>query len=294
MYDHTQDVQGLTLVHSGKVRDTYAVPGHPCLLLIVASDRISTHNIVHETLIPGKGRILTEITLLWMKMFKKMGFKTHLVASGSSVQAYFSRAEFSKNFLSRSMVVHKLDMIPVEFVFRKNLAGSLAESHLSVKPNPYGLVLPKGLQLMSEFPKPLFTPTDKSETDDPVDSSKIRTLYSEAYNVALAAYCMVHAKMSHQGISVIDTKLELGIDPKTGQVVIADECFTTDCSRFVRTNEIVLGKNPRWMDKQHMREEAEKVWNLGPKYPLEFGASVVDKTIDLYQEILEEVKNAAT
>ncbi len=286
--DKTLESFGCALVHSGKVRDTYSIPGHPNLLLVVASDRISTHNVVHRSLIPGKGIILTDITKFWMIYLQEKGIQTHMVASGVDVFDYLpSLPESLENqFFGRSIIVKRLDMIPIEFIFRKRMAGSLWSGYTKGIPNPYGLDIPPGLQLMSKFSEPLFTPTDKSETDEPLLDKEVRTQHKEAYEIALLAYMLVYKHMKKRaGIEIVDTKLELGRDPDTGEIVVADECFTPDSSRFVCSQNIVIGREPEWMDKQFVREEAEKIWNGGKKSPLEFSKKTIQGTIDRYREI---------
>ncbi len=282
-------LRGLSLIHQGKVRDTYAIPGRDDLLLVVASDRVSTHNIVHASEIPGKGEILTAITVGFMK--KLAPVQTHLVASGKSIYNYLPNISdlYPTSLYKRAIVVKRLDMIPIEFIFRSRLAGSLWKSYSSGEVKPYGTNLPKRLELMSDIRDdnilPMFTPTDKSEHDDPLEAAEVELQYPEAYKMALGIYMMGCIWAKARGIEIIDGKFEIGVDPKTGEMVLADECLTPDSCRFVRSEDVCVGLEPPWMDKQILRNEAERVWGNNQKHPLVFSSEACLKTIKIYKEI---------
>lgn len=285
-------VPGLECVHQGKVRDTFAIPNHPDLLLTVATDRVSTHNIVHQSVIPNKGSALTALTVFWMKE-KLPGIQTHLVAFGNGIFRYIPRQTHSDDLVLRALVIRKLSMIPVEFIFRSRMAGSLwKDFYQKDLPNPYGLELPSGLQLMSPFEETVFTPTDKSETDDPLNALATAQKYPEAYQLALRAYQTGREFAAQCGIEIIDGKFEVGID-SSGQVVLGDECLTPDSCRFVRSDRIVVGQEPPWLDKQYLREEAERIWAGGKKSPITFSQGVVSETTDRYEDIVDELTDGS-
>ena len=281
-------VSGLECVHQGKVRDTFSIPNYPDLLLSVATDRVSTHNIIHESTIPKKGYTLTALTVFWMKE-KLPGIRTHLVAYGSDIFNFIHGQESPDDLLLRALVIRKLVMIPVEFVFRSRMAGSLWKDYYQKGlSNPYGLELPPGLQLMSPFEHTVFTPTDKSETDDPLKAAEVAQRYPDAHQLALKAYEMGRAFAAHRGIEIIDGKFEVGID-SAGQVVLADECLTPDSCRFVRDDGIIVGQEPAWLDKQNLREEAERVWAGGKKVPIAFSPDVIRGTTLRYEDIIDQL-----
>lgn len=281
-------VSGLECVHQGKVRDTFAIPGHPELLLTVATDRVSTHNVVHQSIVPKKGYALTALTVFWMSE-ELSGIKTHLVAFGNGIFKYLPRQTYPEDLLLRALVIRKLAMIPVEFIFRSRMAGSLwKDCYLKGLPNPYGLELPPGLQLMSPFEETVFTPTDKSETDEPLNAVATAQQYPDAYQLALKAYQMGRAFAARCGIEIIDGKFEVGID-SFGQVVLGDECLTPDSCRFVRADGITIGQEPAWLDKQYLREEAERAWAGGKKSPIAFSPAVINGTTIRYEDIVDEL-----
>ncbi len=286
-------VPGLVCVHQGKVRDTFAIPGHPELLLTVATDRVSTHNVPHKSVIPKKGYALTALVVFWMTE-QLSGIRTHLVAFGNSIWNYLPpRTDYPEDLVLRALVIRRLTMISREFVFRSRMAGSLWKDYYQKGlPNPYGLDLPPGLQLMSPFQDTLFTPTRKSKTDPPINTARTMKRYPEAYQLALQVYERGRAFARERGIEIIDGKFEVGID-SSGQAVLADECLTPDSCRFVRADGIVVGQDPACLDKQFVREEAERAWAGGKKVPLVFSPDVISGTTLRYEDIVDELTDGS-
>lgn len=255
-------------------------------MLTVATDRVSTHNIVHRSIIPKKGHALTALTVFWMKE-QLPGIMTHLVAFGDGIWNYIPRQASSDDLMFRALVIRKLTMIPVEFIFRSRMAGSLWKDwYQKGLTNPYGLQLSRGLQLMSPFEETAFTPTDKSDTDDPLNELATVRQYPRAYELALKAYEIGREFAVNSGIEIIDGKFEVGVD-SYGQVVLGDECLTPDSCRFVRDDGITVGQDPAWLDKQYLREEAEHIWAGGPKSPITFSPEVIRETTLRYEQIVE-------
>lgn len=276
---------GLECIHQGKVRDTYVIPEYPELLLMVATDRVSTHNIVHLSEVPMKGYALTALTSFWMTTVLE-GDRTHLVAHGKVIYDYLPEQVYPADLHRRAIVVTKLDMLPIEFVFRSRMAGSLWKDYYKKGiQNPYGLDLPPGLELMSPFNKVLFTPTDKSETDEPLDAAKTKVKYEIAAQCALDAYVDGRAFAATKGIEIIDGKFEIGIDPE-GYFTIGDECLTPDSCRFVNADGVKVGTEPAWLDKEYLRAEAERMWAGGKKHPLTFSPEAIEETTRRYEEIV--------
>ncbi len=282
-------IPGLECVHHGKVRDTFAIPGYPGLLLTVATDRVSTHNIVHNSTILKKGYALTALTVFWMEHHLP-GISTHLVASGNWIFKYLPEDQtYPEDLFLRALVIQRLDMTPVEFIFRSRMAGSLWKDYYQKGlPNPYGLELPSGLQLMSPLEHTVFTPTDKSDTDDPLDAAITAELYPEAYQLALQAYERGRVFAAQCGFEIIDGKFEVGID-SFGRVVLGDECLTPDSCRFVRADDIVVGREPAWLDKEYLRKEAERLWAGGQKSPITFDPDIIAETTLRYEDIVDEL-----
>lgn len=277
--------------HAGKVRHTYELPGYPDLLLVLATDRLSTHNVVHRSQIPQKGVILTALTVFW---FRELLAKTpnHLVAAGHDIHRYLPSScrgvQGLEGIEYRALVVERLRMIPVEFVVREYLTGSLLNAY-EARRDPYGLSLPPGLLEMSRLPNaPILTPTDKSETDDPLLSSDILGKYPRECALVRQTFLRVQKFLAQKGLTIVDSKCELGLRPD-GTVVFGDEVFTTDSSRFVKTDSICEGEAPNPLDKQHFRNIAERTWGTGPVRPLRFSDEAVDTGVRIMRNLLEMV-----
>ncbi len=286
----------LPLFHQGKVRDTYTIPGDQAYLLVVATDRVSTHNIVHESLIPGKGICLTMLTAFFAEIFAREGIESHVLAYGKDIYDYVPELkEIDRgggDYFARSLVVERLSMLPIEFVFRSFLTGSLWKLYESGGSNPYGLDLVSGLQPMSRlevcYGQPLFTPTAKSESDEPLCAMDIVRDFPGAVSLALRAYQKIQERYLGCGITVVDGKSEIGYLSGVG-FVVADEFGTGDCCRLVPTEAIRLGEEPPWADKQIVRQAAEEMWGTGPRVPLTFSETIVQHTIESYRHIAERV-----
>ncbi len=276
----------LKLVHKGKVRETYQTEKENYRLM-VATDRISTHNIVYQDAIPKKGEILTALTIFWSQLLHEVGISTHIVAFGQDIYKYLPVGTYPSDLHDRAIVVQYLDMIPVEFIFRNHLTGSLWNGYSKGEVNPYGIDLPENMKMMEEFPVAVFTPTDKSETDEPLDSMDTKALYPDAYNIASQVMLVIRGYLHECGLELIDSKLELGYH--NGHVVLGDEIVTPDSSRIVPLNSIKVGQNLTWLDKQPVRDEAERMWNGGPKIPLEFSADTINQTTSIYEDVFARI-----
>lgn len=275
-------IEGLPLVHQGKVRDTYALPvfadGESTreLLLMVATNRVSTHNVVHESIVEKKGEVLTALSVYWMTtLLKREGIPHHMVACGKDIYKYLPKGiAYPEDLHLRAMVVKKLTMIPIEFIFRRHLTGSLFAAYARGE-DPYGLQLQAGLPKMHRFKYPEFTPTDKSETDEPLRADEVYEQYGDAFYLAMNTFLLVGRYLAREGITLVDSKFELGVDYQ-GQVYLADEIATPDSSRFVMTTDIMEGEDPPWLDKQVLRDEAERTWEGGKKVPLRFSKPALE------------------
>ena len=282
-----------TLIHQGKVRDTYALEGYPDLLLMVATDRISTHDVVHRSTVPQKGQFLTAMTVYWSQ-FVFPDIPTHIVAYGKKIYDYLPRDQaYPDDLHLRAIVVQRVEMMPFELIFRARMAGSLWNKFYSQgKSNPYGLVLPSGLHLMDRLEPPVFTPTDKSDTDDPVNADFMRSQdsrYDGAIALARRAYDEGRSHAAVFGIAIIDATFEVGFD-RDGKPLLGDEWMTGDCSRFVRSTDICLGAEPPWMDKELFRQDAMRQWIRGgvaKGTPLVFPDEVIAGGMGAYRKVFE-------
>lgn len=280
---------GLELIHQGKTRDTYRAGDKR---LVVASDRLSTHNVVHLSEVPRKGEVLTALTVFWLKqVLEPEGVIHHLKACGRKIYDHLpgKPSDYPADLHHRAIVVQDLAMLPVEMIFRNYLAGSLYDKfHAKKLANPYGVVLPADMQLMKPFGLPVFTPTDKSETDDPLNAAAVNAQYPEAVEMARKAFILIGNYLRDRDMELVDSKFELGVDQTKG-VVLADEIATPDSSRFTQLSLIKIGENPEWLDKQVARDEAEHIWGKGLKVPLQFDLDVVRHLTQTYHNVFGEI-----
>jgi phosphoribosylaminoimidazole-succinocarboxamide synthase len=247
-----------THVGSGKVRELYALDDER--LLLVASDRISTFDVVLPTEIPDKGRVLTGLSAFWFALTREL-VPNHLLALRDD---------------GRSTECRRLEMLPIECVVRGYLAGSGWKDYVATG-EVCGHRLPEGLRESEQLPRPIFTPATKAETghDENIDRAAAVDLVGEARfdeveAVALALYSFASDYARERGIILADTKLELGLDER-GELVLADEAFTPDSSRFWPAVEYRPGATPPSYDKQFVRDYCESLgWDKaypGPELP---------------------------
>jgi phosphoribosylaminoimidazole-succinocarboxamide synthase len=251
------------LLGRGKVRDLYAVDD--TLMLLVATDRISAFDHVLGTGIPGKGKILTQISLFWFEMMAGI-VPNHLIAT--DVKDFpASLRPFADQLEGRSMLVRRASMFPVECVARGYLAGSGWKEYRE-QGTVCGIPLPAGLQDGSRLPKPIFTPATKSQDgahDENISFAETEKVVgaedaAELRRLTLAIYQRAASHAESKGLILADTKFEFGrID---GQIILADEVLTPDSSRFWDgANWKPGGAQPSY-DKQFVRDYLESInWN---------------------------------
>jgi phosphoribosylaminoimidazole-succinocarboxamide synthase len=269
-------VSEATHVGSGKVRELYALDDDR--LLLVASDRISTFDVVLPTDIPDKGRVLTGLSGFWFARTKDV-VPNHLLALRED---------------GRSTECRKLDMLPIECVVRGYLSGSGWKDYKATG-EVCGHKLPDGLVESQQLPEPIFTPATKAQSghDENIDRAAAVELVGEArYDtveaIALELYRFVSDYARERGIILADTKLEFGVDQE-GRLVLGDEAFTPDSSRFWPADEYTPGGTPPSFDKQFVRDYCESLgWDKtypGPELP----ADVVTGTRARYIEAFEQL-----
>ncbi len=263
-------------VASGKVRELYAVDDET--ILLVASDRISTFDVVHPTPIPDKGRVLTGLSAFWFARTREI-VANHLLALGED---------------GRSMTCRRLEMLPIEFVVRGYLAGSGWKDYRATG-TVCGHALPEGLVESARLPEPIVTPATKAAEghDENIDEAQAAVLcgesrYQDARAAALALYEHGAAHAEAHGIILADTKFELGIG-RDGEIVLGDEAMTPDSSRFWDAAEYAPGGAQPSFDKQFVRDWCEESgWNKEPPGP-ELPESVVEGTRARYVEAFERL-----
>jgi phosphoribosylaminoimidazole-succinocarboxamide synthase len=271
-----------TLAHvtSGKVRELFRIDDER--LLLVASDRISTFDVVLPTEIPDKGRVLTGLSGFWFARTREL-CANHLLGLRPD---------------GRSTECRRLEMLPLECVVRGYLAGSGWKDYLR-SGSTSGRALPKGLRESDRLPEPIFTPSTKATSghDENIDAEQAAALvgvdrYQEVERTALALYRFAAEHAAAQGILIADTKFEFGIDAD-GQLVLADEVFTPDSSRFWPADEYEPGGPQPSFDKQFVRDYCESLgWDKtapGPELP----AGVVAGTRTRYIEAFERLTGIA-
>jgi phosphoribosylaminoimidazole-succinocarboxamide synthase len=268
--------EAATHVGSGKVRELYALDEER--LLLVASDRISTFDVILPTEIPDKGRVLTGVSGFWFARTNDL-VPNHLLALRED---------------GRSTECKKLSMLPIECVVRGYLAGSGWKDYVSTG-EVCGHKLPEGLVESQQLPRAIFTPATKAETghDENIDRAAAIELvgeerFDEVEAVALALYSFVSDYARERGIILADTKLEFGLDDR-GRLVLGDEAFTPDSSRFWPADEYTPGGTPPSYDKQFVRDYCESLgWDKtdpGPELP----DAVVTGTRARYIEAFERL-----
>jgi phosphoribosylaminoimidazole-succinocarboxamide synthase len=261
---------------SGKVREIYELDENR--LLLVASDRISTFDVVLPTEIPDKGRVLTGLSGFWFARTGEIA-PNHLVA----IQAD-----------GRSTEARRLAMLPIECVVRGYLAGSGWKDYLA-DGEVCGHRLPAGLRESERLPTPIFTPATKAHEghDENIDRARAASLVgdeilAEAERVSLALYEHAAAYAAERGILIADTKFELGLDPD-GVLTLGDEALTPDSSRFWPADAYEPGRGQPSFDKQYVRDYCESLgWDKAPPAP-ELPQEVVGGTRARYVEAFERL-----
>ena len=275
-----------TLLRSGKVRDIYAWRDE---IWLVASDRISAYDVIMPTPIPDKGKILTALSRHWFELTASL-CPNHVL--GYDVPAGVDQPDFA----GRLTRARRVEIIPIECVARGYLAGSGWEEY-RVHGTVGGHPLPKGLRESDKLPTPLFTPARKNDEghDENLTDAQARAfvgeaLYEELRDLTLMLYGWAADHAAKRGIILADTKLEFGREAGTGRILLADEIFTPDSSRFWPADTYAPGGPQPSFDKQYLRDYLKTLptWNKtapGPELP----PDVVANTLAKYQEALDRL-----
>jgi phosphoribosylaminoimidazole-succinocarboxamide synthase len=283
------DLPGIRKLRSGKVREVFDLGE---TLLFVATDRLSAFDVILPDPIPDKGAVLNQISAFWFERI-------------SLAQNHFITADFAKfpaqvqplraQLAGRSMIVRKTEPLPVECVVRGYLAGSGWKDYQATG-GVCGHKLPPGLQLASELPEPIFTPSTKNEAghDLNIDWEQCcamigQTAAQEVRDLSLKVYQAGKEHAAACGIIVADTKFEFGLT--NSELLLIDECMTPDSSRFWPAASYAPGRSPPSFDKQFVRDYLETLdWDKtppGPSLPKE----VIEKTTLKYREAFRRLTN---
>lgn len=282
----------LHLLHRGKVRDMYEIPGHADKLLMVATDRISAYDVIMDEPIAGKGKMLTEISLFWFKLLSDI-VPNHLISADID-QFPAVCHQYRAQLEGRSMLVKRTKVVPIECIVRGYLSGSFWTAYTK-NSTVCGFKLPEGMRESDKFPEPLFTPSTKAEQglhDENISLERMRQLVGVELTDKMAAisiklYQRAADYARAKGIIIADTKFEMGLDGET--LTLVDEVLTPDSSRFWPLDQYTPGKGQPSFDKQFLRDYLSSLdWNKQPPPPA-VPADILEKTRSRYQEAQERL-----
>jgi phosphoribosylaminoimidazole-succinocarboxamide synthase len=286
----------------GKVRDLYRLPGEPGRpdrLMVVATDRISAFDVVMPTPIPGKGRLLTQISLGWFRFLRTLALVPDHVLSTSVADVPGLSPADAAALEGRIMVCRRAKVVPIECVARGYLAGS-GWIEYQRSGTVCGIALPKGLRLCDRLPHPIFTPATKADVghDENVSLTRAGELVGVALmerlrSLTLDLYAAAADYASKRGVILADTKFEFGfaLDPAgqpTSELMLIDEALTPDSSRYWPKDQYEPGKDQPSFDKQYLRNYLVELvaagrWDKQPPGP-ELPERVVRDTVARYEE----------
>lgn len=283
-------VEGLPFkkVSTGKVRENFDLGDE---LLIVATDRISAFDVIMPNGVPGKGILLTQISLLWFRLAAQV-MPTHLVENHDVRVRELLKDR--PELIQRSMIVKKLSPMPIEAIARGYLAGSGWKQYLETG-KLFEFTLPAGMKESQKLPEPLFTPTTKAAQghDMPITNEECAkllgdSLFNQIKSASLKLYEMGAKKAAECGIILADTKFEFGTDA-AGKVYLIDEVLTPDSSRYWPADKYEVGRAQTSYDKQYVRDWLEASgWNKKAPAPV-LPDEVVRNTIKCYSEAFSKL-----
>lgn len=290
-------IEGLRLIHEGKVRQHYALPNYPDLRLSRTTRRVSAFNFVLPVFITDKDAILTALSTFWED---KLSFKSDTVAFGSNIDRILPQPLKGKPELWKTCTVIKCKTPdPYEGVVRANITGTAWKEYCRAGNGTlWGHQLPLGLKKWEELPQPIFTPTDKSETDDPIAIDAFRQTYGLNPEILCRSlFKQARSLAKKKGIIIVDTKFELS------GLTVVDEKLTTDSSRFCGEDDLAAaikeGREPVSLDKQAIRNVCIELGidKLKPTIPAhldlvaatKFPPEMAERTTDLLHHIFQRL-----
>jgi phosphoribosylaminoimidazole-succinocarboxamide synthase len=284
-------IQGLSLFKKGKVRDIFEISNNR--LLMVATDRISAFDVIMEEIIPHKGKVLTQISNMWMRLVGEAGItKTHLIETDFN-QFPIVCSPYRESIEERSVVVEKAAPFPVECIVRGYLAGSGWKSYQK-NGTVCGIPLPSGLKESEKLPEPIFTPSTKAgpgEHDQNISFKDMTRKVGQGAafmlrDMSIRIYEMASKIAEEKGIIIADTKFEFGISDESG-IVLIDELLTPDSSRFWPVSGYEPGGPQPSFDKQILRDFlSDSGWSKDPPAP-SIPKKVIDEISRRYLKIAE-------
>jgi len=289
MFDSTP--KGLSLLRKGKVRDVYEPSDQH--LLIVACDRISAFDHILPTPIPGKGKILTQISNFWFDKTEHL-VKNHIVDPNPGPKWYPELDWYYPELDGRTVLVHKTEPLVIEAIVRGYLSGSGWKEYQK-SGTVCGLKLPKGIVESEKLPEPIFTPSTKAQSghDENISFEQAAEtvgaeLAEKVRDISIALYEFASDYARERGIVIADTKFEFGL-LENGELLLIDEILTPDSSRFWPAESYAPGGPQTSFDKQYVRDYLEAIkWNKEPPAP-ELPEAVVAKTREKYLEAVKRL-----
>lgn len=284
-------VPGRAPDYKGKVRDLYILGD---LLLIVATDRVSAYDVILNEGVPGKGRVLTQISRFWFERLRDVTPSHYITTDVARFPQPF--ASHKALLDGRSMLAHRAKRYDVECVVRGYLAGSGWKEY-QASGSVCGVALPKGLKLSSRLPEPIFTPATKAEHghDENIDFGRMSEIVGakvaeKLRDISIAIYKAAAAHAESQGLILADTKFEFG--ERGGEIVWIDEALSPDSSRYWAIDTYQEGVAQDSFDKQVIRDYLDSIrWDRNPPPP-KLPEEVVDKTARRYEEALARITGA--
>lgn len=276
----------LKLFKKGKVRDVFEKDNR---LLIVSTDRISAFDFVLPSLVPDKGKVLNRISAFWFRYTGEM-VPNHVICDEPDKLDEFK--EFANVIEKRAVLTRKLQAFPIEAIVRDYIVGSGWKTYEKTG-EICGVKLPEGLKFADRFPDPIFTPTTKETNGHDEDLTFEQTVNivgnengEKIRNLSLALFKKVSTYAREKGVIIADTKFEFGID-EDGDIILIDEIFTPDSSRFWKVEDYTPGQEPPPFDKQFVRNYLlNSSWDR-KSTPPELPDDVIVKTREKYMEIYE-------
>lgn len=295
---HTTELDGiLPLVSRGKVRDIYEVNANT--LLFIATDRISAYDVIMENGIPDKGKILTKLSEFWF-FFLFNQVHNHLVLEPHSdeeeifkhLPPQLSEPKYKDQLKGRSLLVKKMQLIPLEVIVRGYVTGSAWKEYKKSK-TIHGIAIEEDLQESQELASPLFTPSTKAEqgehdeniTREQAEKLVGKELCDKVADIAIDIYTKAKEYAKTKGVIIADTKFEFGLD-ESGSVVLVDEVLTPDSSRFWSAEKYEVGKSQESYDKQFLRDwlTSNKLdGKEGVKVDEEIAVKTKEKYVEVYK-----------
>lgn len=286
------DLPELNLLHRGKVRDMYEIPGHEDKLLMIATDRISAYDVVMDDPIIDKGKVLTQISLFWFDLLADI-VPNHLLSA--DVDQYPEVChQYRDQLEGRSMLVRRTKVMPIECIVRGYISGSFWSAYKK-DTTVCGFALPENMQESDQFPQPLFTPSTKAEQglhDENISVAQMeeiigKDIADKMADISVRLYEKASEYARSKGIIIADTKFELGM--VDGELLLIDEVLTPDSSRFWPMDVYKPGQGQPSFDKQFLRDYLSSLdWDKQPPPP-PLPAEITEKTAARYKEAQERL-----